>query len=310
MSWRNLLFPLFNLSFATGLGVFYWLMTWLFSQTISRCQLARSPTDPLGQLMKMRECFLGSEALPPALVVRPITGAGIRDYVITIIGACVTNFALAVFALALLATLIFYADSRRRWVRIALGGAHWLAHIIAMIVVYLTITVWTYELVWASPWFAPLKQIWPMSDLHLTYPQTMVGLYPVLCILFGGLIAATIWGVYLAVCCNVGYIHWDHAFSALRIPDYKNFLRIKLEPDKFTIYPIGLRRVSRRPKLQQERPGWWPAWLQLREARILWTRRSEPDNPTPPQYFVPPRAADPQLIEPPIEIKVADIRNE
>jgi hypothetical protein len=307
MAWRNLVFPLLNPTFATGLGFFYWVMTWLFSQTVSRCQMARSGNDPLGLALQMRECFLGSEADPPALRVRPTTPAVIRDYVLTTIGACVTNFALAVFALALLGILIYYADSRRTLPRVALGSAHWLAHVLAMMTTYLGLTIWTYYLAWDTIWFSPVRYFWPLSEL--TYSQAMVFLYPFLCIFIGGGVAATIWGLYLTICCVWGHIHWDHAFSALRIPDYKNFLRIKLEPDKLTIFPIGLRRVPRRPKIQQERPRWWPSWLRGREARILWTRCADTDNPSPPHYFVPPREAQAQLIEPPIEIRVDDIRN-
>ena len=38
----------------------------------------------------------------------------------------------------------------------------------------------------------------------------------------------------------------NEAFSALRSPDYKNFLRLKLERDRLTIYPIGLWRTPTR----------------------------------------------------------------
>jgi hypothetical protein len=311
MAWRNLAFPFLNPSFALGLGAFYWLLTWLFSQTYAQCHLARNAVSRSVPHMRMRECLLGDDAAPPALRVRPTGLAAIGDYVITTVGAAVSNFLLAAFALGLLAILIAYADSRRPWRRVALGTAHWLAHMVAMIVLYLAITIWTYYLVWDTSPIGALLSMWPLSPLlgWLTYPQAMVVLYPTLCVLIGGLVAAMIWGFYLLVCCNWGRVHWDHAFSALRIPDYKNFLRLKLEPDKLTIYPIGLRRVPRRPKLQQERPGWWPGWLRGRKARILWARCAEPGNLSPPHYFAPPRPAQAVLIEPPIEISAASVRN-
>ena len=39
-----------------------------------------------------------------------------------------------------------------------------------------------------------------------------------------------------------GRMHAEEAFAALRIKNYKNFLRIKFEPDKLTIYPLASTR--------------------------------------------------------------------
>jgi hypothetical protein len=41
-------------------------------------------------------------------------------------------------------------------------------------------------------------------------------------------------------------MHAEDAFAALRIPNYRNFLRMKFEPDKVTIYPLGLDKIPRR----------------------------------------------------------------
>jgi hypothetical protein len=38
-------------------------------------------------------------------------------------------------------------------------------------------------------------------------------------------------------------MHAADAFAALRIKDYKNFLRMKLEPGRLTIYPLGIDKV-------------------------------------------------------------------
>jgi hypothetical protein len=99
----------------------------------------------------------------------------------------------------------------------------------------------------------------------------------------GTVAAGVIWGVYLALCCGVGKIHCNDAFSAQRIPHYKNFLRFKIEPDKLTIYPIGLKRVPRRG-----------AWRKVKTDSGL---RIEPAKPL-----------DPQLLEAPIEIVPADVK--
>ena len=41
-----------------------------------------------------------------------------------------------------------------------------------------------------------------------------------------------------------GRMHAEQAFAALRIKNYKNFLRLKFEPDKLTIYPLGIDKSA------------------------------------------------------------------
>jgi hypothetical protein len=62
----------------------------------------------------------------------------------------------------------------------------------------------------------------------------------------GGIIAATVMGLYLLVSLNGFGKHWNEAFSSMRIKSYKNFLRLRIAPDgSLTIYPIGLKDVPR-----------------------------------------------------------------
>ena len=50
-------------------------------------------------------------------------------------------------------------------------------------------------------------------------------------------------------------MHSEDAFAALRIKDYKNFLRFRFERDKLTIYPVGLDRVPRRSEWREPDPA-------------------------------------------------------
>jgi hypothetical protein len=79
------------------------------------------------------------------------------------------------------------------------------------------------------------------------------------------------------------------AFSALAIKDYKNFLRMKFEKDKLTIYPVALDRVPG--------PKEWRPW-----------RRSDYKDPNLKHrpLLVPKRDMKPRLIEGPIEIHRAN----
>ena len=85
----------------------------------------------------------------------------------------------------------------------------------------------------------------------------------------------------------IGRMHMD-AFSALGVRGYKNFLRMRVEEDKLTIFPIGLDKVP-------GRKGW---------------RALEPGDDTSGHnpLMRPKRPLRPHLIEPPIEIGAPIVR--
>ncbi len=56
----------------------------------------------------------------------------------------------------------------------------------------------------------------------------------------GGLISGFILGTYYYITCKYPHIHMNDAFSAIRSEKYKNFLRMHIQRDDLTIYPIGL----------------------------------------------------------------------
>lgn len=85
-------------------------------------------------------------------------------------------------------------------------------------------------------------------------PTMPVALFIVAAGLAGGVLSATTLGVYLLLSLNKFGKHWDEAFSALRIQDYKSFLRLRIGPDgRLKIYPIGLKSVPREPEKGQLR---------------------------------------------------------
>ncbi|GLR79044.1 hypothetical protein GCM10007856_17180 [Azospirillum oryzae] len=62
----------------------------------------------------------------------------------------------------------------------------------------------------------------------------------------GGLSAATTMGIYLIAMLNGLHLHWNEAFSALRCPDYKNLLRLRIARDgTLSVYALGVERVPR-----------------------------------------------------------------
>lgn len=75
----------------------------------------------------------------------------------------------------------------------------------------------------------------------------------VLNFLGGAVLGTILLGLYLLVASNVFGAHMDEAFSALRIQDFKSFLRFRIKPDgRLQIFPIGIPRVPRKGDARAE----------------------------------------------------------
>ncbi len=66
----------------------------------------------------------------------------------------------------------------------------------------------------------------------------------ILVFIVGGVVGSMIMGLYLLISLNVFSMHHNEAFSAIKIPDFKNFLRLRIAVNgDLTIYPVGVERV-------------------------------------------------------------------
>ena len=75
----------------------------------------------------------------------------------------------------------------------------------------------------------------------------------VVCGLGGYIVGSFIMGVYLYISLHVFGRHSNEAFSALKIQDYKNFLRMHIDKNGvLTIYPIKIEKVPRNWKDEGE----------------------------------------------------------
>jgi hypothetical protein len=100
-------------------------------------------------------------------------------------------------------------------------------------------------------------------------------------IVFGGLVAGALFGLYLYASSRWWNQNHNDAFSAMRLDSYRSFLRMRIHDDEVTIYPIGLDKVPKR-----------------REWRMNTMRTG-----SPPPVYVPMPPLAPRLIEGPIVVK-------
>jgi hypothetical protein len=272
LSLLTLLFPFKNYGFAVTLGIFYWLLTWFFATT--RLEGSNWKFDIVGDILNKDPDF---HWFPHIFVVAPLAAAN--------------NVMLGILSLTLWVVLFVYADAGfGKRVRVVLATLHWLAHIAMMLALYAFISLTsTLTINWLWP-----RAITTLQQMQIDTPSTVKSLvraiviFPLELIFIGGLAAGFVWGLYLTISCLLG-LHCDQAFASMGIPDFKNFLRLKIEPNKLTIYPIGLRRTPRR----------W-AWRRA--------KRRGGDGLAEGPPIVPLRPLRPSLIEGPIEIRVGDVK--
>lgn len=274
LSLATLGFPFRNYGFAVCLGIFYWLMTWFYATT--RLEGTNWNYDTVGDILVKDPEF---KIFPHLFLVAPLAAAN--------------NVMLGILCLALWVILFVYADSSYgRRVKVGLATVHWTAHVAMMLALYFVVS-------WTSISF--MEWLWPkaaptLRSMEIDTTTTVKNLirtivvFPLELVFLGGIAAGFVWGVYLTLSCLIG-LHCDVAFASMSIPDFRHFLRLKIEPSKLTIFPIGLRRTPRR----------W-GWRRAKRGGTV----AAADTPA----IVPKRPLRPTLIEGPVEIRVTDVKRQ
>ncbi len=102
---------------------------------------------------------------------------------------------------------------------------------------------------------------------------------PIIVFALGWFFGSLNMGIYLTVSMNIFGRHDNEAFSALRIQDYKNFLRLNIDDEgTLTIFPIKIQKAARKWRFRKS---------------------GEADN----SFIVPEDGSIPELIEEPIVIR-------
>lgn len=271
LCWRTLIFPYLrgNASWSFGLvtALFYWLSTLELLGSIERF-----PLQPAADL---------SVPCPECSGLAQVTGWTLD----TLLGSPLTLFWVALMAVG----FVLLTDTHSRLYRAIAGPVHALFHIAAAFAVALgTITL---VLAWTTPaWVGDLSiggYVFAL-DGRLVLASLGIGV--------GGFVVGSyIMGLYLLVSLKLFGRHWNEAFSALAIPDWKHFLRLHIaENGDLTIYPVGIERVPRcwkpgdgSPELVP--PTSEPVDLVLLEAPItLHAAETQTSRPTPAHSSPPP----------------------
>jgi hypothetical protein len=193
-----------------------------------------------------------------AAVVRPRPHS-VGDAVELTAQAFNRNPALTLWVLLLMAALVTFNDTHSRLYRWLGGLAHASAHWLCM---------------FAIGWGALAVVLWLAPDVRFVRFVSVA----VLVGAGGWVVGSVLMGLYLLISLNVFGRHSEQAFSAIRIEDFKHFLRLHVDREgTLRIYPIRIERVPRR-----------------------WRARKAED--TTPSHVVPDEAFEPTLIEDPVVV--------
>jgi Calcineurin-like phosphoesterase len=153
--------------------------------------------------------------------------------------------------LALVAVLVGFAKPPERWrrgrwrilVKSAMGLIHAALQLLAVLIVAL-VSIRLVSQVATGHWF-------------ISWLIVMV-------FVLGGIVGGVVMGLYLVLCTLLPGLetHGDETFSSMRLTSYKNFLRLRIGPDGvLRVYPIGLRRVPQRWRLDPAAKGDCAPWF-------------------------------------------------
>ena len=171
------------------------------------------------------------------------------------------------WALLLFGGFILFTETHSKWYRAIAGTTHALAHLSATFVL---------------GWFATAMTVNALTGVDTSFESPIqLLLAGIIIFTLGVIVGPLIVGTYFIISLNVFGRHVGEAFSSLRIEDYKHFLRMKIDHNGLTIYPIKFQRV-------------WKSW------------KVNPGGVEHPELIPNPAAPDtlrgtaPTLIEPPI----------
>jgi len=300
---KNLLLPLHNWRFAVFMGIVYMIYAWVFQIAVSDPTLAmrqaqhvsiemqcraENPGDPeAANACSERRKSAFDKKLAQLATPKELSSEALLDWRVLsaqfspnrILDGMLASPAFFFLVAALWIGLVQYVDVALkslwlRWpIKLALGSAHASAHLIVLLATNSVLGI-IYD---------------RFAESHSFIERVSgIGLYTLLMILIGGALGAFVFGIYWVLTSILFGMHAD-SFSALGIRHYKNFLRMKFEVDKLTIYPIALDKVPGRRK--------WRAWNKAKYP--------EDANLAHRPRIVPKKPLKPRLIEAPFEIRAS-----
>lgn len=174
--------------------------------------------------------------------------------------AFILNPVAALWLISVAAAFVFFTDTHSRFYKWAGGLTHFFLNLISIA-------------------YIGLFAAYINNEFFNENIYTGFTFIPLIIFVLGWFFGSFNMGLYLTISMNIFGRHDNEAFSAIRVQDYKNFLRLHIDNSgNLTIYPIKIEKVSRN-----------------------WRLRNSGERET--GFIIPEGGTKPELIEEPIIIK-------
>tara|TARA_R110002051_G_scaffold44669_1_gene90436 strand:+ start:869 stop:2611 length:1743 start_codon:yes stop_codon:yes gene_type:complete len=207
LSLLNLLFPFFSRTMLLFFGIYHVFTTWILQTKLSN-------DSTIMESLAKHNLFKGE-----------------LSEILGIITNTLFHFPSALFLnLLLLIGIVLFTDtsSGKKKLNYIAGGIHGLLQLVNF---YFLLWLFSYNNLNNFPWINNVNE----GGQVLLFFAEMV--------LVGGLISSFIFGLYLTISIVLLKNHITEASSSYRWEGYKNFLRISVNKEGLTIYPIGVKKV-------------------------------------------------------------------
>jgi hypothetical protein len=219
LDWKNIWFFLNNPRFGIVTAILYPIVAWMVHGEIPAANMQSKGWTSVDALLSKTFWY---------------------EAWLTTVNSFIDTPLLAVVVLGLLLAMILFTDSKSHWYKWIAGFLHGVAHLKAIFILgWLSFLV----SVWITGICSSVQNCNVLNDTH----RNVIWFLCVLIIpAIGGYIFGTIiMGLYLFISLHFFGRHDNEAFSALKIEDYKNFLRMHIDKKgTLTIYPFKIEKVS------------------------------------------------------------------
>ncbi len=165
-----------------------------------------------------------------------------RKAVTATVNRCINEPLALIVVILMVIGLVFFTDSNSKFYRRVAGTIHGLTHLTAVFFLGWVGFLLMQYFIGADNFNSMAYQNNNLAKINLVW----LGCIVLVCGAGGYVFGSLIMGIYLFVSLHIFGRHDNEAFSALKIQDYKNFVRLHIGEDgKLTIYPFKIEKVSR-----------------------------------------------------------------
>ena len=256
---KCLLFPIKNWLFCLFAGVMYFFIAWLLQSTSRSFGENLIDASDAGSITNTIKTFLGSVTWVTEMI---INSPGIFLFLFSILaGLCVFadsgkyELKRRKLSPSSLQSINVVAKTRACITRIVFGSMHFFLLSLTFVITF-----------WLTAKILGSINLIGFDATVAFYAKIVIFMFSM--IFIGGFFGGAVMGIYLWLSNILIGAHTNEVFSCQSIHDYKNFVRLHIDPNgKLTLYPIGVKTVCKDWELNKTAKD-GKAWFEPKQGNI------------------------------------------